>query len=448
MDLYELIARLGVALGIGLLIGLERGWHRRRARPGSRAAGIRTFAISALLGGLSAALAQALPKQDLGGTPNLAGGIVLGVAFAAYSIVITLFSREENRAAGSFSATTAIAGMLTFALGAYALLGDIRIAAGVAVAVTALLASREELHGWVEKITWPELRSVVVLLAMTFIALPILPNQPVGPFGGINLREVWIIAIVLASVSFLGYLAVKYFGARRGLLLAAAAGALASSTAVTIANARHAAAGEGSPRLLAAGVAIASAVMFLRVAGIVAALKPELLVLVAPALLAAALTAVGLGRRVDGLAADRWTVPPRAVSQSVRLPIGCRICGFPRRYHRAWSCGGGSIRHGWGGGRRDRRRAWRRRCDHRLDDPSDPGSSWANTGGSRDSCCRRQRYAEQGGHRRRHRPRLVRRRSRRHGVGFPRRGRSNRLVDLRIARAVTVLTFTRPRSKG
>jgi uncharacterized membrane protein (DUF4010 family) len=177
---------------------------------------------------LSAALAQALPKQDLGETPNLAGGIVLGVAFAAYSIVITLFSREENRAAGSFSATTAIAGMLTFALGAYALLGDIRIAAGVAVAVTALLASREELHGWVEKITWPELRSVVVLLAMTFIALPILPNQPVGPFGGINLREVWIIAIVLASVSFLGYLAVKYFGARRGLLLAAAAGALAS----------------------------------------------------------------------------------------------------------------------------------------------------------------------------------------------------------------------------
>jgi len=294
MDLYELIARLGVALGIGLLIGLERGWHRRRARPGSRAAGIRTFAISALLGGLSGALAQALSKQGLGETPNLAGGIVLGVAFAAYSIVITLFSRDENRAAGSFSATTAIAGMLTFALGAYALLGDIRIAAGAAVAATALLASREELHGWVEKITWPELRSVVVLLAMTFIALPILPNQPVGPFGGINLREVWLIAIVLASVSFLGYAAVKYFGGRRGLLLAAAAGALASSTAVTIANARHAAAGEGSPRLLAAGVAIASAIMFLRIAGIVAALKPELLVLVAPALLAAALTAVGL----------------------------------------------------------------------------------------------------------------------------------------------------------
>jgi uncharacterized membrane protein (DUF4010 family) len=156
-----------------------------------------------------------------------------------------------------------------------------------------LLASREELHGWVEKITWPELRSAVVLLAMTFIGLPILPDSALGPFGGVNPREVWLIAIVLASVSFLGYVAVKYFGARRGLLLAAAAGGVASSTAVTIANARRAAAHEGSPRLLAAGVAVASAIMFLRVVGIVAALKPELLALVAPALLAAALTAMG-----------------------------------------------------------------------------------------------------------------------------------------------------------
>src|SRR5215475_4079424 len=276
MDLDELISRLAVALGIGLLIGLERGWRRRGATPGSRAAGIRTLALSGLLGGVTAALAQALPKQESAGAASLA--IVLGVAFAAYSAVIALFARDENQAAGNFSATTAIAGMLTFALGAYALLGDMRIAAGAAVAATALLAAREELHGWVEQITWPELRSAVVLLAMTFIGLPILPDAPLGPFGGVNPREVWLIAIVLASVSFLGYAAVKYFGARRGLLLAAAAGGVAS-TAVTIANARRAAAREGSPRLLAAGVAVASAVMFLRVVGIVAALKAELLVL-------------------------------------------------------------------------------------------------------------------------------------------------------------------------
>jgi uncharacterized membrane protein (DUF4010 family) len=293
MDLQDLISRLAVALGIGLLIGLERAWRRRRARPGSRAAGIRTFAISGLLGGMVAALAQALSAPAAGAGTSLAGGIVLGAAFAAYSAVIALFSRAETRAVGNVSATTAVASMLTFALGAYAVLGDMRIAAGAAVAAAGLLASREELHGWVRKITWPELRSALVLLAMTFIGLPIVPNEPVGPFGGVNPREVWIIAIVLASVSFLGYVGVRYLGARRGLLLAAAAGGLASSTAVTIANAHRARAGEGAPRLLAAGVAVASAVMFLRVGAIVAALKPGLLVLVAPALVAATLMAVG-----------------------------------------------------------------------------------------------------------------------------------------------------------
>ena len=66
------------------------------------------------------------------------------------------------------------------------------------------------LHGWVKNITWPELRSALVLLAMTFIALPVVPNYPVGPFGGVNPREVWIIAIVLAGVSFVGYAATKF----------------------------------------------------------------------------------------------------------------------------------------------------------------------------------------------------------------------------------------------
>jgi uncharacterized membrane protein (DUF4010 family) len=285
MDLQDLISRLAVALGIGLLVGLERGWRRREAEPGRRAAGIRTFALSGLLGGITAALAQSL------GSGSLLAGLVLGLVFAGHAIVFAVFSRDENRAVGSFSATTAIAGMLTFVLGAYAMLGDMLVAAGAAVAAVVLLALREELHGWVEKITWPELRSALVLLAMSFIALPILPDDPIGPFGGVNPREVWIIAIVLAGVSFLGYAAVKYFGARRGLLLAAAAGGLASSTAVTIANARRAGAGEGSPRLLAAGVAVASGVMFLRVVAIVAALKPALLILATPALFAAALTA-------------------------------------------------------------------------------------------------------------------------------------------------------------
>jgi uncharacterized membrane protein (DUF4010 family) len=104
---------------------------------------------------------------------------------------------------------------------------------------------------------------------------------------------VWIIAIVLACVSFIGYAAVKHLGASRGVLVAAAAGGLVSSTAVTVANARRAVAREGSPRLLAAGVAVATAVSFLRVFAIAAVMQPRLLTLIGPALIVAAVVAVG-----------------------------------------------------------------------------------------------------------------------------------------------------------
>lgn len=297
MDTDELLSRFAVALGIGLLIGLERGWRTRDEPPGSRAAGFRTFAISALLGGVVGALAHAV-----GGTPTLGGGAVVGIAFAAFSIVVTVFCLEENRADKTYSATTAVAGILTFALGVYALLGDMRVAAAVAVATAGLLALRESLHGWVKSLTWPELRSVLVLLAMTFIALPIVPDDPIGPFGGVNPRAVWLIAIALAGISFLGYGAVKYFGARRGVLFAAAAGGLVSSTAVTLTSARRAAAGEGAPQLLAAGVAVATAISFLRVLVIVAFLTPRLLASLGPALAAAAIGAAGFGiLRVRGV---------------------------------------------------------------------------------------------------------------------------------------------------
>jgi uncharacterized membrane protein (DUF4010 family) len=178
-------------------------------------------------------------------------------------------------------------------LGAYALLGDVRVAAASAVATTGILIVREGLHGWVAKLSLAEFESGLILLAMTFIALPIVPDRSVGPFGGVNPRSVWIIAIVLASISFTGYVAVKLLGERRGVLLAAATGGLVSSTAVTFSSARRAAVGEGSPRILAAGVALATAVSFIRVAAIIAALKPSLLPLAAPALLVSAIVATG-----------------------------------------------------------------------------------------------------------------------------------------------------------
>jgi uncharacterized membrane protein (DUF4010 family) len=333
MDFQELISRLALAFGIGLLFGLERGWRSREERPGSRTAGIRTFTISGVLGGVVGSIAQLL-----GGA---GGGIAIGLSLIAYGGVMAAFCLEENRAQKEFSATTWVAAILTFALGAYAVMGEMLAAAALAVGATIILAMREPLHGWVERITWPELRAGLVLLAMTFIALPIVPDTAIGPFGGVNPREVWLIAIVLAGVSFVGYVAVKYFGATHGVLLSGAAGGLASSTAVTIANARRAASGEGSAQLLAAGVAMASAVMFLRVCAIIFVFNASLLAILAPPLLTAAIVAVGYAfavahwRRSDAVRGEQikfrnpfsfWSVLGFAVALGVVIVAG-RVVG-------------------------------------------------------------------------------------------------------------------------
>ncbi len=141
-DLQELLSRFAVALGIGLLIGLERGWRTREMQSGSRTAGVRTFAVSGLLGAVAAALSQA---------SGIGAGFVLGASFAAFAAVMIVFCREENKASGKFSATTAIAAILTFSLGAFALMGDMRVAAAAAVATAGILASREDIHSWVHR---------------------------------------------------------------------------------------------------------------------------------------------------------------------------------------------------------------------------------------------------------------------------------------------------------
>lgn len=330
MTFDELSSRFALAFGLGLLIGLERGWHSREIRPGARTAGVRTFAITGMLGGVIAAMAQTAGRIEVG------GGILLGATFLAFSMAMVMFSREENRASGTFSATTAVAAMFTFMLGAYALIGDPRIAAAAAVAVAGLLMIREPLHAWLARITPVELQSGLILLAMTFIALPLLPDRAIGPFGGVNLRTVWLIAIVLATISFAGYVAVKLLGERYGTLVAAAAGGVVSSTAVTFANARRASA-DGPSRLLAAGVALATAVSFLRVGGIVGVLQPTLAVSVLPSLFAGVVVACGfavLAARSDPHRTelppvvhfdnpfDFWSVLVMAITMAVLIVLG------------------------------------------------------------------------------------------------------------------------------
>ena len=104
-----------------------------------------------------------------------------------------------------------------------------------AVAMTVLLALRDQLHRWVASLTWPEIRAVLILLAMSFLLLPILPNRTIDPWSSINPYEIWLLAILIAGISFSGYMAVRIFGGRLGVVMTAVAGGLASSTATTLA---------------------------------------------------------------------------------------------------------------------------------------------------------------------------------------------------------------------
>ena len=268
MEPLELFQRLSVALAIGLLIGLERGWQARQDPEGERAAGFRTHALGGLLGGIWGALA--LRTGD-------AGLIALALAFMTYSAAVIIFRYRETQRDGTLGMTTVVAAMLTFALGAFAVLGDMRAAAASGVAATGLLALKPALHDWLKRLTWIELRSALVLMAMTFILLPLLPNRTIDPWGSLNPYEIWLMTILIAVISFAGYGAIKLLGAERGILFGAVGGGLASSTAVTLTLARLATENPERREALIGGILIAGATMVGRVLAVVALLNTDVL---------------------------------------------------------------------------------------------------------------------------------------------------------------------------
>ncbi len=265
MTTIDILQRLLLALSIGLLIGVERGWQERAGREGSRAAGVRTFALIGLAGGVAALLSE------------IATPLFLGFAAVAFVAALLPFEWREAAAADSASATGMIAGLVTFFLGAYAVHGSMAAAAAGGIATTIILAERKVLHEFVSRVTWVELRAALLLLTMTFVLLPLLPDRTVDPWNALNPRQLWLMMVVIAAVSSVGYLCVRLLGARAGLLAAAAAGGLVSSTAVTLAYARLSEKQPNSVLPLASGIAAAWAMSLMRMSGIAVALAPALL---------------------------------------------------------------------------------------------------------------------------------------------------------------------------
>lgn len=280
----------GVALAVGLLLGLQR--ERTYARRGVEGiAGARTFPLVALLGGTCRLLD---PDGSPGWVPA-AGLVAIGLlAVAAY--------RRDARA-GGHGLTTEVALLLTFALGAASVAGHRDVVAVVGAAALVLAALKERLHGFAGRLSNEDEVAAIKFVSVALLIVPFLPDVDVGPFGALNPRDIGIRVVLVAGISFCGYVAVKTAGAGRGLLMTGLLGGLVSTTATTAAFARRSRETPELSRALAAGTLASCTVMFPRVMVLAAFGSVAFGSVVAPQLVA--MTAVAVVAGTAGLLAMR-----------------------------------------------------------------------------------------------------------------------------------------------
>ena len=256
--------RLAIALAIGFVVGVERGWQSRQTREGLRTAGVRTFACVGLFGGLASLLADEL------------GAGVLGVALLALAALVTVAYWLTARESGDYGTTTEIALLLTFGLGALAVRGYESEAVAVAVVIAAVLGFKRELHASLERLDRREIAATLQLLVIAAVVLPLLPDRELGPWQALNPRGIGFLVLLIATISYVGWFLTRWLGARRGILLTSVLGGISSSTAVTISYARMARSGGGDLALLGAGIALAAGTMAVRLLVVVGAVQRSL----------------------------------------------------------------------------------------------------------------------------------------------------------------------------
>ncbi len=255
-----------LALGLGLLIGLERGWRLRQEHDGGRIAGIRTYGLLGLGGGLCGLAALSISVW-------LAA---IGLAGIASAVLLAHRARLQE-ADDNVSATNAIVSIMTALIGLQATTGHAREAMIAAGAITLILSMRDQLHGWLRTLTEQDIRAAAHYGAITLVILPLLPDRGMGLYDALNPRMIWLVVAFVTGLSFAGYWASKRLGESRGTIAAAAIGATYSSTAVTLEMARLLRMGGGDPEALRAGIAAATAIMPIRVLVLCAVIAPQAL---------------------------------------------------------------------------------------------------------------------------------------------------------------------------
>lgn len=320
----EIILGLGLALVGGGLIGLERERHARNEGK-ETFGGARTFPMIALLGAL------------LGLWSASAGIAIFAIGFVTLALLIALsavLGRNDGERAPGPGLTTEIAALLVYTFSAIPFASDlgmafperILLAAALATVTTALLALREPIHEFAGQLSKEDLIATVRFALVAVVALPLLPNEQYGPFDALNPFKIGVVIVLVAGISFLGYIAVRVLGPRRGFGVTALFGGLVSSTAVTLALSAR---GREHPELAPAcalGIALASTVMFARVLVEVFAIRPELVgptaIPLGAMLVAGTLGCVFLWRRIANAPANE---PTKGLHNPFRLREAFRL---------------------------------------------------------------------------------------------------------------------------
>jgi uncharacterized membrane protein (DUF4010 family) len=262
-DPLILSLRFAAALGLGVLIGLER---ERSQKPEGGFAGVRTFGLIALAGAMAAYVDGALARPAL--------GLALFAAVAGLVVVSALNAARQ----GDIGITTEVSALLAFLLGFLCVYGNVTLAAGLAVASGGVLALKQWLHNLAGRISSEDVEATLKFAIVTVIILPLVPNQTYGPepLDVINPYQIWWMVVLISGLNFASYILVKVVGAEHGVGLTGLLGGLVSSTAVSLGFAQRSRSHPEQAPALALGILLAWTVMFFRVVLLVGVVAPAL----------------------------------------------------------------------------------------------------------------------------------------------------------------------------
>ena len=281
------IEDLLLALGLGLLVALQREWSK------SRIAGVRTFPLITMLGALMTILAQDL------------GGWIVGAGLLSVAAMLVVADVAKMRGGGSDAGlTTEIAALAMYGVGAAVATGLVVPAIVATGSIGVLLQFKQQLHGFVARIEEADLRAAARLALIGLVILPALPNEPYGPFGVLNPFHVWLMVVLIVGISLGAYVSYRLLGKKAGAWAAGLLGGLISSTATTATYAQSSRQDAARVPLAQAVIVTASAVVFARVLAEIAVVAPGVLPQMAPPLVAMMLILTGLAfvcqRRLAG----------------------------------------------------------------------------------------------------------------------------------------------------